>query len=476
MPRANSRHTPGNSVAIVGGGFTGSMLAVQLLRQSGGRVSVVLVERGEEPGLGVAYGTEFHGHLLNVRARNMSAYADDPEHFVRWAQAHYSPLAQADDYLPRAVYGRYVRAQFQETAQDYPEQLRCIQGEAAAVALHGQSATVSLASGETVAADKVVLALGNFPPSDLAIPGKTPDSKRFVSNPWSRQWLDHAGEDTSVLLIGSGLTSVDVTVELRARGLHGTIHVLSRRGQMPQRHMHVDALTTPRLEEVPRTVRGLLRWMRRQTRAAEEQGLTWRSVVDALRPINQQIWQSLSRPERRRFLRHGRAYWDVHRHRIAGAIADQLADESARGQLQVHAGRLTEYAEDASGVTVAYRERGSGEVRQLRVDRVINCTGPDGDFRRVESPLVTDLLQQGLGRPDELLLGLDVADDGALLDGQGKPSSCLFALGPLRKGSLWESIAVPELRVQIAELAELLAAQQPAEAAEPAELAASHRA
>jgi len=127
-------------------------------------------------------------------------------------------------------------------------------------------------------------------------------------------------------------------------------------------------------------------------------------------------------------------------------------------------------------VTVAYRERGSGEVRQLRVDRVINCTGPDGDFRRVESPLVTDLLQQGLGRPDELLLGLDVADDGALLDGQGKPSSCLFALGPLRKGSLWESIAVPELRVQIAELAELLAAQQPAEAAEPAELAASHRA
>jgi uncharacterized NAD(P)/FAD-binding protein YdhS len=214
--------------------------------------------------------------------------------------------------------------------------------------------------------------------------------------------------------------------------------------------------------------------IRLRVRKAAAEGVTWRSVIDSLRPINQHIWRNLPSAERRRFLRHVRAYWDVHRHRIAGPVADQISDEIARGQLQMHAGRLTEYVEDAGGVSVAFRDRRSGETVKLRVDRVINCTGPDGDLRRVQSPLIADLLQNGLARPDELLLGLDVSEDGALIDGEGKRSDSLFALGPLRKGSLWESIAVPELRVQIAELAGLLVAQQKPEVKESAAFAVGH--
>lgn len=430
----NLRNAFGPVVAIVGGGFSGAMLAVQVLRQSRGLVSVVLLERGAEPGRGVAYGTGFHGDLLNVCARNMSAYPDDPDHFVLWARAHYSPLAQPDDYLPRTIYGSYVMSQLRAAAQACPSRLRCIQDEATSVVLAGQIAKVILASGQAVVADKVVLALGNFPPSDTAIPRQPPCSSRFINNPWSRLRLVHAEQDKSVLLVGSGLTSVDVVLELRARGFQGTIHVLSRRGLMPQRHLPVVPLPSPTVDELPCTIRGLLRMVRLRVRTAEAGGLTWRSVIDSLRPISQQIWRNLPTGERRRFLRHVRAYWDMHRHRIAGSIAHQLSDEIAHGQLRMHAGRLTECLEDAGGVSVVFRDRQSGETVKLRVDRVINCTGPDGDCRRVENPLIASLFQNGLARPDELFLGLDVSEDGALIDGEGKRSDSLFALGPCTEG------------------------------------------
>jgi len=308
-----------------------------------------------------------------------------------------------------------------------------------------------------VLADKVVLALGNFPPADLQLPGKTANSSRYVSNPWSSKALMDVSQDKSVLLVGSGLTSVDVTIELRARGFDGTIHILSRRGLLPQRHAAVP-FQPFRMDNLPCTARGFLRTIRLQVEKAEARGSNWREVVDSLRPVTQQIWRGLPPVERRRFLRHLRTYWDVHRHRIAERIADQLTLQLRNGQIQMHAGRITEYREGAGGVEITYRDRKCGEPAKLHVDRVVNCTGPEGDCRRVASPLLLDLMEKGLARPDELSLGLDVSDDGALIDAHGSTSDFLYTLGPLRKGKLWESIAVPELRVQIAELADLLLA------------------
>jgi uncharacterized NAD(P)/FAD-binding protein YdhS len=443
------------TVAVIGGGFSGAMLAVELLRRRAGHLSVVLIERAPVPGRGVAYGTQFEGHLLNVRAKNMSAYADVPDHLVKWAQRHYSSSVKPDDFLPRPIYGQYISSQLREANRARPKDFRCIQDEALSVAPMGNRSLIRLANGKTVIADKVVLALGNFPPADLQIPGKTPTSSRYVTNPWSGNAFASAAHDKNVLLIGSGLTSVDVTVELRARGFEGTIHMLSRRGLLPQRHAAVPFPPFP-TENTPRTVRGLLRLIRLQVKKAEERGSNWRAVVDSLRPVTQQIWRSLPLVEQRRFLRHLRSYWDVHRHRIAERIADQLTLQLRSGQMQMHAGRITEYRECATGVEVTYRERKSGQLTTLLVDRVVNCTGPEGDYRRVSSPLLLELIERNLARPDALSLGLDVADDGAVLDSQGSPSSFLYAVGPLRKGKLWESVAVPELRVQVAELASLL--------------------
>ena len=453
--RENDCHS---TIAIIGGGFSGAMLAVQLLRRAAGNIRIVLVERDPLPGRGVAYGTQFASHLLNVRAHNMSAYPDAPDHFVKWAQQNYSMFVTPDDFLPRPLYGQYIHSEFQAARKSHPGQLRCIPDEVVSLARLGDVTEIGLASGHAVVADKVVLALGNFPPGDPAVIGKAMPSPRYFSNPWSRRIPLYANWDKSVLLIGSGLTSVDVAIELRARGFDGTIHMLSRRGLLPQSHKATAPFPPFWSENSPPTVRGLLRLIRLQVITAEAHGSDWRAVIDSLRPVTQQIWQALPTPEKRRFLRHLRTYWDVHRHRIAEHIGDQLSRQLQCGQIQMHSGRITAYREDDAGIEVAYRDRNSGQLTKLLVDRVINCTGPESDYRRVANPLLKDLMNKGLVRPDELSLGLDVADDGALLDAQGKPSNFLYALGPLRKAKLWETIAVPELRLQVWDLARLLLA------------------
>jgi glyoxylase-like metal-dependent hydrolase (beta-lactamase superfamily II) len=209
-------------------------------------------------------------------------------------------------------------------------------------------------------------------------------------------------------------------------------------------------------KESPKTVRGILHLIRAQVEAAERTGSGWRAVIDSLRPFTQEIWRSLSLQERRRFLRHVRSYWDVHRHRVAPEIGAPLASQIQNGQIETHAGRIIAYAEDIAGVDVTYQDRGTGELKRLRVDRVINCTGPESDVRKVDNPLLTNLIGQRMVRPDPLYLGLDVSQDGALIDADGAASDFLYTIGPVRKGSLWETIAVPELRVQVSEMANTL--------------------
>lgn len=457
------------TVAIVGGGFTGATLAAQLLRKSGGNISVVLIERGARPGRGVAYSTECEEHLLNVRAKNMSAYPDDPEHFLKWARLNHDPGASPDDYLPRRVYGQYVSSLLQHEIERHPGQFEHVQDEAVSIAHVGETAEIGLRTGWTLSADKVVIARGNFPPGDPRLPGRTPHCLRYVSNPWKASALGDVSHDKSVLLVGSGLTSVDVAITLRGRGFRGTIHILSRRGLLPQAHKATAPWPPFWTKQSPGTVRGLLRLIRTQVKAAEKAGSGWRAVIDSLRPFTQEIWRSLSFSERRRFLRHVRPYWDVHRHRVAPAIGAGLASQIQDGQIDIHAGRIKTYAEDNDGVEVTYRDRESGQLERLCVARVINCTGPESDCRRADDPLLTNLMRQKLARPDALFLGLDVSPDGALIDAHGDTSDLLYAIGPVRKGSLWESIAVPELRVQVSELSRLLGTVRKAKQPTPKE-------
>ena len=315
---------------------------------------------------------------------------------------------------------------------------------------------IQLSGGRCLAADRVVLALGNSRPGDPLAAWDAENDSRYFRDPWSADAYEGVESLGSILLVGSGLTSVDVAVQLRVRGCRGTIHVVSRHGLLPQPHKATDACPPFWNESSPKSARGLLRLVREQVRQAEPQGIEWQSVFDSLRPLVALIWRSLPEPERRRFLRHVRPYWEVHRHRAAPPIAQSVAEQISSGRIRVHAGRITDYKEDDRGARITYRDRRSGKTNSLRVDRVINCTGPESDCRRLESPLVSSLLAQGLARPDPLFLGLDVSLDGALVSRDRTTSQRLYAVGPARKGSLWESTAVPELREQIHRLAQHL--------------------
>jgi uncharacterized NAD(P)/FAD-binding protein YdhS len=440
------------TIAIIGGGFSGATMAAQLLRHAAQPLSVVVIERASTRGRGVAYSTMHGWHLLNVPAGDMSAFAEDRGHLLRWAQNNFDSRVGPESFLPRRVYGQYIESLLKEAANARPAEFEWKCDQAVSLVRSGNKTKIGLHSGGTVIADKVVLALGNFPPSNPPLPGRIPNSPRYIQFAWSAAALEGVENENNILLIGSGLTSVDLAVALRAREFRGTIHIVSRRGLLP--HKHAGAKKWPAFwsEDSPKTALGLMRLVRKQVEAAYEQGCDWRAVIDSLRPFTQQIWQSLPKNEKRRFLRHARPYWEVHRHRIAPEIGGLIGYQLVNHHIRAHAGRITGYREDNDGVDVSYRDRKTGKDESLHVDRVINCTGPETDWRRLDNPLLTSLQAHGLARPDSLFLGLDVSDDGALIDSQGTPSDFLCAVGPSRKGSLWETTAVPEIRQEVLDL------------------------
>jgi uncharacterized NAD(P)/FAD-binding protein YdhS len=446
-------------IAVIGGGFSGTVMSVQLLRRAPS-LSLAVIDKNARPAVGLAYGTNHDAHLLNVPAGQMSAFPSEPGHFLKWAKENCEFPVDARSFLPRALYGRYLTALLEEAYAAHPLDFDWIRDEALAVRREKAGFVIHTRGGQRVLAQTVVLALGNFPPGNLGIQGLKPDSGCYERLAWSKDALAGLPDDSQLLLIGSGLTSVDMTISLRTNGFKGRIHILSRHGLVPQ--THGPSLPWPSFwdKSLPRTVRGLMRLVRNQAATAADAGSDWRAVMDSLRPLIQQIWQSLPLEERRRFLRHARAYWEIHRHRVAPDVGQTFFKMIGSGQVQVHAGRITSYSEinsdEKSLAQVTFRDRSSGSARVLEVDRVINCSGPETNFRKIDSALLTSLFEQGLVRQDPLGLGLDVDRNGALLDCNGAPSRCLFAIGPARKGMLWETTAVPELRVQAADLADHL--------------------
>jgi uncharacterized NAD(P)/FAD-binding protein YdhS len=444
-------------VAIIGGGFSGTVLAVQLLRRSAG-LRIGVIDKSSIPGRGLAYSTQYNCHLLNVPAGNMSALQDDPTHFLRWARANCGPAVHAESFVPRMAYGRYIGSLLEESAmQENGHSLQWFQEEAVSFTRENGRPVVLLKNDRELQAEAVIVAIGNFPPGNPKISGLANPRKKYVPFAWSPAALEGLDPDGSVLLIGSGLTSIDLAIALQARKFQGQIQIISRHGLIPQRHEATEPWPQFWQEGSPRSVRGLMHLIRNQVRAAAAKGVDWRAVINALRPVAQDIWRSLPPEERARFLRHARPYWEVHRHRIAFEIHNIVSRLISEGRLTIHAGRITEYSEVGDHAVVVYRDRKNGTKQRLQVDRVINCTGSETDCRRIDDSLLTSLFLQGEARPDPLFLGLDVDSKGSVLNFNGAPSNSLFAIGPVKKGGLWETTAVPEIRKQAADLAEHIA-------------------
>jgi uncharacterized NAD(P)/FAD-binding protein YdhS len=433
-------------VAIVGAGFSGSALAMQLLKRPG--VDIILIEKSGVFGRGLAYGTTCPAHLLNVRSGNMSLFPSDGGHFIRWLAARgHDP--DPEGYAPRALYGAYLQDSLAEAEAAAPERLHRVSRGAVAIEPTTGGVVVRLEDGSRVEADAAVLATGNLPPVDPAR-GLQRLGDRYLPDPWAERALSRIGDDDPVALIGSGLTTIDVVLALVHRGWRGRAVALSRRGLLPRPHARV---RKPALGALPPEQRPseLLRMIRRRAKDT-----SWVEVMDQLRLHGQALWLRADAAERGRFLRHGRAWWDVHRHRTAPDVGETIERLEREGRLTVAAGRIASFDRTAEGVALVYRPRGAAEPARLEAAAVINCTGPAFDLTQAVDPLLRDLFARGAARPDPLRCSLDVDEHGRVLDLAGVAQPRLFALGPLTRGRLWEIVAVPDIRLQVSAMTDML--------------------
>jgi uncharacterized NAD(P)/FAD-binding protein YdhS len=435
-------------IAIVGAGFSGTLLALHLLRRCPPGSKITLIERGVQFGRGAAYSTGNPSHLLNVPAGKMSAFHDRPHDFVQWLEAQADAPVQGrpteGSFVPRQVFGDYVRHLLNQEIKT-PSQssnLELLRGDAQRIELSGDEVVIQLDRRRTIRADLAVLAVGNFPPESptLADPGFY-DTDFYRADPWAADTFTDLDPERPVLMIGTGLTMVDVAISLLDRGHKGPIHALSRRGLRPQRHMPAVKAPTPRAESFPTDLVQLTAFMRREGRRAAGEGADWRAIVDELRPFTGDVWAEMQLTDRARFLRHLRPWWEIHRHRMAAPVADRIDAAMESGQLALHGGRIRSFDVDGDQVTLSYRVR------------VINCSGPGADYARISHPLIRSLLDAGMVRPDPLCLGLDVTRNCALKDTKGAISGRLFAVGPVTKAAFWEMTAVPDIRRQCEYLA-----------------------
>jgi len=446
-----------SQVIIIGGGASGVLLACHLLRNAAFDLHVTLIEKRPEVGRGIAYFTANPDHLLNVRATNMSAFSDQPDHFWRWLCARedngpvtWQPCGDPFCFVPRRIYGDYIANLITPLLSDRkrPGRLRIIQDECVSIDETRSGIAITLADGSLHHGDLAVLATGHEPPANYT---------GYYIDPWTTPADAGVKSDDRILIVGTGLTMVDYMLSLILAGHEGPVVAISRRGLLPQAHrpvqpLMIDATVVPLGTGMP----DLVRWLRNLIDEHAAQGGDWRSVIDGIRPFTQEIWQHLSVSARRSFLEHARTRWDVRRHRMAPEVEGRINAAIVSGHLTVIAAKLCAIESGAADALIHYRRRGQSAVETIRVDKIVECRGVPAHPLKVVNPVLRSLLEAGLARLDPLHIGIDVTQDCAIRDQFGVPSERLFAVGPLTRAAFWEIVAVPDIRNQCAALANRL--------------------
>ena len=372
----------------------------------------------------------------------MNAFPDQPDGFVRWLAVRH-PEFSSDSFVPRLIYGEYLRELLALEMKRQPGRLTLVQGEAIGFELANE-ARIALAGGRVVAADLTVLAVGNLPPHHPAGFSDGLPSDLYAADPWTEGASAGLTADDTVLILGTGLTMVDMALRLEAEGFGGRIVALSRRGLLPHRHGEQEPYAPIEVRPEPRSVR---------RRAA---AVGWRNSVDELRPFTQSLWRAADDPVRARFLRHLRPWWDIHRHRLAPSVAERIHAMVESGKLSVVAGGTRRAEPAEGGLRVTYKPRGEAAEQAITVRRAINCTGPQGNLKAATDPLLQGLTRDGIIRPDRLAIGIDVDAASRTIAADGTANERLYAIGPMTRGASWEIVAVPDIRQQVWALARRL--------------------
>ena len=428
-------------VVIVGGGASGALVAAQLLGRGGADLEIVVVEPRQQLGLGAAYSTLDPSHRLNVPAATVSALPEDPDHFTRWLGA--DPLS----YPSRADYGRYLGAIVSEAVAGSPASLRHVRGTAQGLASDPAGGfDVSLATGEVLHADVLVVATGNERPAVPGPLGHLLADARMVAHPWLEGAMDVVRDGELVGVVGTSHTAIDLASTLIRR--HGCrVVMLSRHGDLPFVHeepwrarLPMPVVTVEEAVAFDDPLEGIAERIRAH-------GDDWRRALDSLRPVTQGLWLALDGGQRQRFIRDWRHAWEIRRSRVPPETMRDL--DRWRGRRPAGDPRRVRI-ERVQPAGERLRVEGAAVVE---VDRILLATGPDES--PAGNPFLAGAVEAGLFRPGPLGLGLD-ADPATLraLDAAGSAARPAYVIGPLLKGVLWETTAIPEIREQAASIAE----------------------
>ncbi|MFW6753825.1 FAD/NAD(P)-binding protein [Pseudomonas glycinae] len=452
-------------ILIVGGGLSGTMLAVQLLRLPGRR-RILVIEPRAELGRGEAYSAVELGHTLNGNAARMSVDPDNADDLTQWLTDHIAgggwpesdqqhvPVSEL--FPPRGLFGVYVQQRLTEAQQvgaQHGSTVEHVRAEVIDVQAAVDSVQLTLSDGQRLQGAFAVLATGMFPAA------RTPQKQSSGLNaagldPWDVGAMRQLDPQSTVLIIGSGLTMVDAVVSLEQAGHRGPIEVFSRHGLLPHVRRQPPAWVDFLAEDHSiRTPRQLLRELRRHCRDAIAQGIDWQAPLDTVRAHIGRLWSQASDAQRRQFVRHVRPWWESHHHRSPPLSAELVERLHREGRLRIHAASYKGLEPAPDGVSIRIRPRGEAETRVVQGAALINSSGIEYDWRRVARPLPQQLLARGLVRPGPLALGIAAAVDGAVLDEEGRVSNRLFAMGPPLRGMWWESTAVTDVALQAKALA-----------------------
>ncbi len=435
-------------VCVLGAGASGLIVSAQLLHRLGFGDDVVLVHRESSLGLGTAYATNEVEHRLNVRAHNMSAYADHPSHFVEWlADRGVGETVHLNEmFISRTVYGEYLWAVLEEIEGASLANLHTVQDEAVAIERERENYRISLGSGSSILATHVVFATGHLGPKLPKFLEPLRGNPRFKLSTWANELDSVDPKDEDILIIGTGLTMVDAMLSLSNKLANNRVYARSRRGLMPHPHRPGPKPPVIQVDEPVSEIRSLARQIICQGRSA---GPDWRAVVDGCRSLTTKWWKSLDWEQRARFLQRLQPYWDTHRHRIPDEVYAMLQQMQIEDRLDVApaANIRIEPMDDGFKVILT---RPNGVQETLTVGWILNCTGPETDFVGAKLPLYESAVAAGLASYDPLGLGLLIDDQHLTATGER-----IFAIGPVCRGCLWETTAIPEIRVQ----AELIATE-----------------
>lgn len=456
------------TIGIIGGGFSGIMTAVQLIRNADIPFSLIVFNDKESLAKGIAYTPFSRKHILNVPAVKMSAFPAEPEHFLNWVMSNteygkYDKKLIAHVFMPRYLYGAYLTEIWELAKQEALTKKIIVQeihSEVTDLNLTDKGVEIHTENGQAIFIDYCVLATGNQVPGNPEIKNKSfYSSLKYFGNPWKSDSVSNLNPDQSVMIFGNGLTMVDTVLGLIENKHKGNIYTISPNGFYILPHKHIGAQYDLLSSEIhdKLSLREVISIVNKHRKAVAQLGYTPELVIDALRPFVQKLWQNFTPEEKKIFISKIRPMWGAFRHRVPMHMFEFLQKLSAKGRLIILTGKIKDILETEEGISLEYYDKKKQINETITISRIINCTGPESNFNKLEKCLMKNIFEKGIIMQDPLKLGICTdANTFQVKNADGKNHENFYTLGSNLRGELWESTAVGELRVQASQLAEIL--------------------